>query len=155
MQDSPCDFNIECTYRKSKISYVCWECFSQISILLNFGMCFEHFRIQFRDEFLFFESFENFKFSKIKIENNWFINATALRAPPAVTRLTVHRRPQIWCLAFWKMRLLEESTITKSKFLLQGTSRPCKNLTFTTPCHSIASIQISDGLCVNKQMETV
>ena len=57
-------------------------------------MFFEHFQLQFRDIF-FFENFENFKFLKLQIKNIEFINATALRAPPAVTRLTVHRRLQV------------------------------------------------------------
>ena len=37
------------------------------------------------------------------------MNATALRAPPAVTRLTVHRRLQVevWSLAIESKRFLE------------------------------------------------
>ena len=50
------------------------------------------------DIFENFENFENFNFFSIfefKIKSNQFINATALRASPAVTRLTVHRRLQV------------------------------------------------------------
>ena len=55
-------------------------CFSNISNF-KFGTSF------------FFRKFE--KSQKFKIKNNLFINGTALRAPPAVTRLTVHRRLQV------------------------------------------------------------
>ena len=41
----------------------------------------------------FFRKFE--KSQKYKIRNDLFINATALRVSPAVTRLTVHRRLQV------------------------------------------------------------
>ena len=44
--------------------------------------------------YIFFRTFSIF-FAKNKIKNNVFINETALRAPPAVTRLTVHRRLQV------------------------------------------------------------
>ena len=57
----------------------------------NFGMFFEHLRIIFRDIHLFLNIF----FLKIEIKNNVFINETALRILPVVTRLTVHRRLQV------------------------------------------------------------
>ena len=85
MQDSPCDSDIDCTLTKFKISYECWDFFPQFSFFSNFGMFFEHLRIQIRDIF-----FSNFFI--LEINKNWLINETAIRAPPAVTRLTVHRR---------------------------------------------------------------
>ena len=89
MQDSSCDSDIDCTYRTLKVEIFFLIFFS----FSNFGMFFEHFRIQFRDIF-FFEVFQ-FLFFKLKIKNTIFINETALRAPPAVTRLTVHRRLRV------------------------------------------------------------
>ena len=62
MQDSPCDSDMDCTWRKFKSSYECWENFSQFSFFSNFGMFFEHFPLQFRDIIFFFR-----KFSKIQI----------------------------------------------------------------------------------------
>ena len=50
---------------------------------------------------------KNSKFQNIRIENDLFINATALRASPAVTRLTVHRRLQVCYLAIERKRFLE------------------------------------------------
>ena len=92
MQDSRCDSDIDCNHRKLKISYERREFFSQIFIFSNFGMFLKQSRTYFRREF-FFRKF--LKFQKFKIKNDLFINATALRAPPAVTRLTVHRRLHI------------------------------------------------------------
>ena len=57
MQDSPCDSDMDCTWRKFKISYECWEIFSQFSFFSNFGMFFEHFPLQFRDIIFFFRKF--------------------------------------------------------------------------------------------------
>ena len=62
MQDSPCDSDMDCTRRKFKSSYECWEIFSQFSFFSNFGMFLEHFPLQFRDIIFFFR-----KFSKIQI----------------------------------------------------------------------------------------
>ncbi len=57
---------------------------------------FSHiFNYNFGISFFFFENFENLEFSKFKINNHQFINATALRAPPAVPSLAVHRRLQV------------------------------------------------------------
>ena len=91
MQDSRCDSDMDFNHRKLKISSERREFFSQIFIFSNFGMFVEHLKLQIRD-ILFFRNFE--KNQKFKIENDLFINATALRAPPAVTRLTVDRRLQ-------------------------------------------------------------
>ena len=49
---------------------------------------------EFKFGIYFFFDF-NFFYSKFKITKQIFINETALRAPPAVTRLTVHRRLQV------------------------------------------------------------
>ena len=95
MQDSPCDSDMYCICRKFKISYECRFFFAQISFFSNFGMFFEHFQLQFRDIIFFLKIYKIPKNQKIKFESNYFINATALRAPPAVTRLTVHRRLQV------------------------------------------------------------
>ena len=92
MQDSRCDSDIDCNHRKLKISYERREFFSQIFIFSNFGMFLKQSRTYFRRDFFFSKIF---KISKFKIKNDLFINATALRAPPAVTRLTVHRRLQV------------------------------------------------------------
>ena len=73
----------------------------------NFFLKFQFFRtsVCFSNiwEFKFWISFFLIFLIKktIKIKNNLFINETALRAPPAVTRLTVHRRLHIWC---WEWR---------------------------------------------------
>ena len=92
MQDSRCDSDIDCNHRKLKISYERREFFSQIFIFSNFGMFLKQSRTYFRRDFFFQKVL---KFQKLKIKNDLFINATALRAPPAVTRLTVHRRLQV------------------------------------------------------------
>ena len=92
MQDSRCDSDMNCNHRKLKISYERREFFSQIFIFSNFGMFLKQSRTYFRREF-FCLKFS--KFQKFRIKNDLFINATALRAPPAVTRLTVHRRLQV------------------------------------------------------------
>ena len=99
MQDSQCDSDIDCSHRKLKISYELRESFSQIFIFSNFGMFFEHFKLQIRDIIFLFRKFE--KSQRIKIKKYLFINANALRASPAVTRLTVHRRLYTGVYAFW------------------------------------------------------
>ena len=92
MQDSACDSDIDSFHRKLKILYERWEFFSHISIFSNFGMFFDHFRIQLRN--IIFLNFQILVFKFFKIKNNVFIKNTDLRACPAVTRLTVHRRLQ-------------------------------------------------------------
>ena len=95
MQDSPCNSDMVCAYRKLKMSYECRELFSQIFIFSNFGMFLKQNRTYFRRDIFFFRKFIFFPIFEFKIKSNQFINATALRASPAVTRLTVHRRLQV------------------------------------------------------------
>ena len=94
MQDSRCDSDIDCTHRKLKILSECRDFFSQIFInFFELRAVFRTFQTSNSGYNFFSRNFE--KSQKLKIDNDLFINATALRAPPAVTRLTVHRRLQV------------------------------------------------------------